>query len=289
MRGTRYPSRSRRCPPPRPRDQLSLLLSKATAAEVEEKIVNARVTRFERWFEMPMLFAALLVVPVIVIEEADVAPAWKTAGTIMNWIIWGAFAAELVVMLAVVPSRRAWLRQHPLEVVIVLLTPPFLPASLQAIRVLRLLRLLRLVRLVLTVRRLFSLDGLRYAALLALTTALAGGAAFAAVEKNATTWDGVWWAVTTMTTVGYGDHYPVTVAGRVIGIVLMLVGIGFVAVLTGAVAERFLAQQVEDVAEAQAEATVEIEASELEVLTELRAVRERLNALELRLAGRSAE
>jgi voltage-gated potassium channel len=56
-------------------------------------------------------------------------------------------------MLRVVDDRRQWLRDHPLEVAIVLLTPPFMPASLQAARLARLLRLLRLLRLGLLVRR----------------------------------------------------------------------------------------------------------------------------------------
>jgi len=67
---------------------------------------------------------------------------------------------------------------------------------------------------------------------------LAGGAAYASLEKGASTWDGVRWAVSTMTTVGYGDEFPETTLGRILGMSLMLVGIGFIAVLTGAVAER---------------------------------------------------
>jgi voltage-gated potassium channel len=48
-------------------------------------------------------------------------------------------------------------------------------------------------------------------------------------------WDGVWWAVTTVSTVGYGDITPTTDGGRAIAITVMLVGIGFVAILTAAV------------------------------------------------------
>ena len=76
----------------------------------------------------------------------------------------------------------------------------------------------------------------------ALLTVLGGGAAYAAVEtgQDLNTWDGVWWAIVTVTTVGYGDTSPLTDAGRVIAIVVMLVGIGFIAVITAAAAERFM-------------------------------------------------
>jgi voltage-gated potassium channel len=244
--------------------------------------MSARSERVARRFDVPMLIAALLVVPAIVIEESDFSAGWKAAGAILNWLIWVAFALELVVMLAVVSSRREWLRRHPLEVAIVLLTPPFLPVAIGSIRVLRLLRLLRLVRLAQLSRRVFSVEGLRYAGVLAAVTAVGGGTAFAAVEEGKTTGDGLWWAATTMTTVGYGDQYPVTALGRVIGVALMLVGIGFVAVLTGAVAERFIAREVEEAVVAAGE----LEEAEAEILAELRAVRARMEALERRLVRR---
>jgi hypothetical protein len=123
---------------------------------------------------------------------------------------------------------------------------------------------------------------LRYVALLALLTVLGGGAAFAAVEKKTSTRDSVWWAVTTMTTVGYGDIAPKTVLGRVIGMVVMLVGIGFIAVLTGAVAQRFLASQVEEVVEREEE----IEAARADFLSEVREIQLRLRRLEVQLERR---
>jgi hypothetical protein len=54
---------------------------------------------------------------------------------------------------AVVPDRGRWLRTHPLEVALVVLTPPFLPSSLQALRAFRLLRVLRLIAVVPYARR----------------------------------------------------------------------------------------------------------------------------------------
>lgn len=203
----------------------------------------------ERRFEYPLLFAALLVIPAIAIEQSDVGEPFDTIAVVLNWTIWLAFLTELVVMLSIVPEKGRWLRDHPLDLAIVVLTPPFLPASMQAARAFRLLRLLRLFKAVGLLRRLLSTEGLRDAAVLALMTVLGGGAAFAAVEKDQdlSAWDGVWWAVTTVTTVGYGDVSPETDAGRVIAMAVMLIGIGFVALLTAAAAERFLrARETED-------------------------------------------
>jgi voltage-gated potassium channel len=82
-----------------------------------------------------------------------------------------------------------------------------------------------------------------------MVAVLGGGAAFAAVEKNdLSAWDGVWWAMTTVSTVGYGnpDVTVTTDGGRIIAICLMITGIGFVAVLTAAAAERFVRKREAD-------------------------------------------
>jgi voltage-gated potassium channel len=57
--------------------------------------------------------------------------------------------------------------------------------------------------------------------------------------------DALWWACTTVTTVGYGDRYPVTTQGRVIAVALMLVGIAFVGAMTASIA-AWLVEQVRE-------------------------------------------
>ena len=53
---------------------------------------------------------------------------------------------------------------------------------------------------------------------------------------------GLWWAVLTVTTVGYGDHVPATTAGKLVAALVMLVGIGFLTVITAAITSTFVAR-----------------------------------------------
>ena len=76
---------------------------------------------------------------------------------------------------------------------------------------------------------------------------------------------GLWWAVQTVTTVGYGDHTPVNVSGRLVAALVMLVGIGFLTVITAAITSGFVsrtesAQGPSDVKGATAQQLREIDA-----------------------------
>jgi len=239
--------------------------------------MDARSTRVAERLNAPMMVAAALTIPMVAISESHPGGALEDVARILNWITWIAFAVELVVMLAVVPNRRLWLRHNPLDLVIVLFTPPVLPPGLQGLRVLRLLRLLRLAKLS---REVFSLEGLHYAMLLAVLTAVGGGAIFVAFERGTQhldAWDGIYWSVTTMTTLG-SNIYPTTTGGEIVSVTLLLVGIGFVALLTGAFAQRFLSPEIALVEE---ELVAEQISAEAIALRELRGVQEQLQTLSL--------
>jgi voltage-gated potassium channel len=237
-----------------------------------------------------MLVAALLVIPVIILQESDISRGLRVIVDALNIVIWLAFAVELVAMLSVVPNRKHWLVTHPLEVAIVLATGPFLPTSLQSARVLRALRVLRVLRLVPSARRVFSLDGVRIAAVLLVLAILGGGAVFHALEKNhnahASLWDGVWWAASTVTTVGANDVYPQTTEGRILALVLMFVGLAFVALVTGAAAQRFLSSQVDELAEGEEKIEADIKTAGTDIVSELREVALRITEIEQRIASR---
>ncbi len=233
--------------------------------------MDARSEAVQARFEWPVIIAALLTIPLVLIQESNLAEPWPMVATVLNWATWLVFATEVVVMLCIVPSKRTWLWSHMLDVAVTVLTPPFAPAAWQSGRLYRVLRLLRLLR-IFSLRRLLSLDGLKAAALVAVTTVVLGGITVASIETNReqtwTAWDGIWWAVTTVTTVGYGGLEPETDSGRIIASVIMVVGIGFVALLTAFIADRFISAE-----------EVEAEKDDL-ILAELREINARLQRLE---------
>lgn len=205
-------------------------------------VEGPRAIKAERIMNTPLMIAAALTLPSVALSEAHVGGALEVIAQILNWGIWIAFAIEFVVMLALVPDRRKYLRHHPVEIIVVFLTPPVLPPGLQSLRAIRLLRLLRLLKLAQLSNRVFSNQGLQYAALLTLLVTVAGGSVFRAFEaknQHLTEWEGVYWAFTAMTTLG-SEYTATTIGGQITAVVILLVGISFVAMLTGAIAQRFL-------------------------------------------------
>jgi voltage-gated potassium channel len=200
-------------------------------------------------FEPLILAATLAMIPVLIIEYDVDSGGWLTFARVANWVIWALFAAELVFILAVAPRKMAAVRAHWLDVAIVAVTIPFYAAWLTSLRSVRLFRLLRVLRAGVLIsralqaeRRLSSGNALRFAALATIFLTVLAGAVQSIVDTSdvASFWNGVWWAVVTVTTVGYGDIQIHTVAGRVGAMALMLVGIGFLAVLTATVASHFV-------------------------------------------------
>ncbi len=74
-----------------------------------------------------------------------------------------------------------------------------------------------------------------------------GGVAIRALDREeySSIWEGMWWALQTVTTVGYGDVTPTNVAGKFVGVAVMLQGVAFVVIVTAAVTSTFVARAQE--------------------------------------------
>jgi voltage-gated potassium channel len=147
--------------------------------------------------------------------------------------------------------RRSWF-----DLLIIFLSPPFLvPDAWQGVRAVRAVRLLRLLRFVRAAA--VAMIGLKevgealrhkkfhYVALLTVVVVSVGAVAIFVVEagenKSITSiGDAFWWAIVTVTTVGYGDVSPVTTEGRLIAVMLMVLGVGFIGVFTATITSFFL-------------------------------------------------
>jgi voltage-gated potassium channel len=204
--------------------------------DVELNDVRPIETRAQRFFDAATMVAAFVTLPVVIGLALDPSNDVERALEIVNWACWAAFALELVGMLAVSRDRRAWLRHRPITPVVVVLTLPAF-AGLDAFRAVRLLRGRYARRLADGVT---SAEGLRNVALITLLTVGFGGFAFSEIEPGIDVGDGLYWAVTTVTTTGYGDIVPTTETGKTLAMTLMIVGSAFLAILTGAMAQRFV-------------------------------------------------
>lgn len=208
--------------------------------------INTSRGAVRRALDAAIIAGAVATVPVIVLLESHPDSAWINT---LDWLIWAAFASELAFQFMSGLTRRRW-REHVLPLTVVVLSFPLLPTFLSLVRLTRLIRLLRVMRLAGTavrgargLREVFARQGLLYVSALSCFLIVAGGGALALLEPNTAKGgfgDGVWSAVVTASTVGYGDIAPSTVLGRCIAVAMMLAGIGLVSTLAASITAYFV-------------------------------------------------
>lgn len=166
----------------------------------------------------------------------------------LDFVVCLVFLADFCIRFRRAPSKLAFLKWGWIDLV----------SSIPAFDVLRWGRLVRVIRIIRILRAFRSMKHVIAFLYRNRTKSLAGTAALSAVvlvifsciailafenEKDSnikTPFDAIWWASSTITTVGYGDKYPVTVEGKLVAIVLMVAGVGLFGVLTGLFARLFV-------------------------------------------------
>lgn len=187
------------------------------------------------------------------------------------WLVWACFAVDYVVRLVMSIDRARYVRQHKLDLLMVVLP------MLRVIRIFLVLR--RSLATVSTERIAGSILGIVVAVVFA-SAFLMWRAEYDAPGATITTFrTALWWAVVTTTTVGYGDYSPVTEVGRLIATAVMVVGIGLIGTVSATVAAWFVTRPSGSDPELTGEVPSEVAAGDGEATPSAAEFMARLDAL----------
>ena len=231
--------------------------------------------RWGRYLEAPMLLVAFWILVEWYLNAKGMSSA--RLNHITNWVVWLAFVFETTLLTALVRDKIAYLLGNWLNLLIILLGIPVIWGLWPQAGILRSLRLLivfgLLVNLSGNLRRILSSNHLGSTLLVSFVFISIAGVLMAGIDPAIKTpWDGIWWAWVTVTTVGYGDVVPVSIAGKVLASILMLFGLGLFSLLTASISVFFISRSEEEIEE-------EIEIKEIETMQKLDEIAKRLDEL----------
>lgn len=160
--------------------------------------------------------------------------------------VWVLFFLDVLVRFIIAENKWTYVKKNPFDIIAAI---P-LDAIFQVARLARLFRLLRLLAIsknyfpkFFAILKTNNLDRVIIVAVVMIVT---GGTIVAFTEPNINTFaDGLWWAIVTTTTVGYGDISPDTISGRIVAVFLMLIGIGIIGMLTSSITTFFINEDQE--------------------------------------------
>ena len=221
----------------------------------EYSLTNKLVT-WRKWTDIPLLIIAIGSLPLLLLEIIShrLTSGDKTFLLIVNLTVFLAYAIDYVVEFLVTPEKGRYVRSEWSSLLIVIAQ---LFAILPAMSFLGFLRGARALRVVSSFTRIIGISmasrsqgreilkkrATSFAFGLAGFTLITSAVGFTLAEdvgkdgRIQSFFDALWWSGATITTVGYGDIYPITAAGRIIAICTMLVGISTLAVVTARIAQ----------------------------------------------------
>jgi len=207
---------------------------------------NASARGWQQRLHWLMVSVALMAVPAYLLATADINPVWHHIASLLDFVILGAFTAELVWMMRVSSYPWRYFFENWLNVVIIIgAGAAALGAATDWIAVVRAMRaavaVLVVVRTTADIRFLFTRRGAPMLIGIGFLTMLGLGALFFWLDPSIKSfWDGLWLAFITGATVGYGDVVPTTGATRLLAVLTVLVGVALMTLFTANVVSFFI-------------------------------------------------
>jgi voltage-gated potassium channel Kch len=208
----------------------------------------------DRWVDPLLFFLAATSIPMVIVQTGNATDEDIRLITGVSWVIWGAFAANFAVRVALAPNRRMQLRILAWDLLLIVGQPIYTIGDRKADAGLAFLRLvvvgarsLEKGRLLRRTGRKFRSHPLRVVAFIVPFLWLTSAALIVRTESESgvigTYGDGLWWSAVTIATVGYGDISPKTSGGRGVAIFTMVIGIGMFSLITAKLAELLFIQR----------------------------------------------
>lgn len=165
---------------------------------------------------------------------------------VIDRFVWLAFFIDVLVRFIAAEKKVEYVKRNPFDIIAAI---P-LDAIFQTARIVRLFRVLRFFAIsrkyLGTAYSIIKTNGLDLVLSVAFVLIFGAAIVVKEIEPSITTYmDGVWWSVVTTTTVGYGDISPETGMGRIVAVVLMLVGIGLIGMITSSITTFFLKNETQ--------------------------------------------
>lgn len=217
----------------------------------DKDYVSLQLAAWRRWTDLPLTTLAIGSLPILVLDVVSVnlASADRTFLLVINTVVFVAFVTDYVVELLLAKNRRLYLREEWASLLIAV-SQGF--ALLPSLGMLGFSRLFRGIRPAILIWRFFAIGTAEASEIMALLKrravatafALAGfvwisaAVAFTIAEgvgingRVDSFGDALWWSATTISTVGYGDIYPLTTVGRVVAVLTTIVGVSTFGVVT---------------------------------------------------------
>ena len=165
---------------------------------------------------------------------------------VADWVVWSLFVLEFIVMIVLVKKKLSYFLSNWLNLIIILaLFPPLWAAGSKYAAILRYFRFLVIIRLMLPqlkmLQRVLSRNHFGTTLLVLSVVTILGGIIVTYLDPQlGSVWNGIWWAVQTVTTVGYGDIVPKTGVGQAFGVLLMVLGVGLYSLVSANLAAYFV-------------------------------------------------